>query len=158
QWADAASLELLKALLTDVGRRQLLVIAAYRDNEVDAAHPLWSLVATVEKTGVATPRLQVGPLDPAEVSEWLAVGLESDALRVAPLAKVLRKKTEGNPFFLGQLLLELANRKDVRRSLETGLWQWDADTVAQAAVTNNVVELMRGKVEKLPHRTQDLLG
>src|SRR5262249_30521233 len=62
QWADAASLELLKTLLTDAGRRQLLVIAAYRANEVDPGHSLWSLVAAVEAEGVAIHRLDLGPL------------------------------------------------------------------------------------------------
>ncbi|HRI63447.1 MAG TPA: protein kinase [Polyangium sp.] len=158
QWADAASFELLKTLLTDVGKKNLLIIAAYRDNEVDAGHPLWSLVDALEKADIRTPRVTVGPLDEEAVRVWLGSTLLVDSTRARPLAKALHEKTHGNPFFLGQLLLEIHRRKQVRRNLETGEWEWDQDAVDQAAMTDNVVELMRQKVVELPEATQTLLG
>ena len=158
QWVDPASLELLKTLLTDVGRKNLLVIAAFRDNEVEAGHPLWTLIEAVAKSGIATPRLTVGALDLPSVQMWLAVTLSAEPERVRRLAETLFEKTRGNPFFLGQLLLELYRQKRVRRNLEDGQWQWDQDAVERAAVTDNVVELMRSKVVELPDRTQQLLG
>ncbi|HRI66137.1 MAG TPA: AAA family ATPase, partial [Polyangium sp.] len=158
QWVDPASLEMLKVVLTDVARKNLLVIAAYRDNEVDAAHPLWTLVEAVDKTGIAVSRLSVGPLDENAVSEWLALALALDKQEVAALARVLRARTHGNPFFLGQLLLELHRQKCVHRDGDTGAWAWDQDAVERAAVTDNVVELMQKKVVELPLDTQTLLG
>jgi len=158
QWVDPASLELLKTLLTDVGRKHLLIIAAYRDNEVDPGHPLWKLIEAVEKSGVSTSRISLGPLNEVSVQNWLATALSADPQRVAPLAATLWSKTYGNPFFLGQLLLELYRQKWVRRNLENGNWEWNQDTVARAAVTDNVVELMRRKVVDLPAETQTLLG
>src|SRR5262249_55390418 len=156
QWADAASLELLKVLLTDVGRKKLLVIAAYRDNEVENAHPLWSLIEAVEKSGAAAPRLQIGPLTDVMVRQWMSVTLSTTVERVSPLAHALRRKTEGNPFFLGRLLLELATQKRVWRNLETGAWEWDQGAIEHAALTANVVELIRSKVVELPASTQEL--
>ena len=158
QWVDPASIELLKTLLTDVGRKHFLVIAAYRDNEVDAAHPLWKLVDTVETSGVAVPRLSVGALHENAVRSWLALTLNAEVSRVAPLADSLNHKAKGNPFFLSQLLLELHRQKRVRRNFEDGSWVWDADAVERAEVTGNIVELMRRKVEELPASTQVLLG
>jgi serine/threonine protein kinase len=158
QWVDPASLELLKTLLTDVGRKHLLIIAAYRDNEAEPGHPLWGLVEAVTTSGVRTPRLSVGPLDEASVQRWLAAALSSEPPRVAPLARALWSKTHGNPFYLGQLLLELYRQKRVRRNLEDGAWEWDQDAALRAAVTENVVELMRRKVVELPAETQALLG
>ncbi|APR75806.1 Serine/threonine-protein kinase PknA [Minicystis rosea] len=158
QWVDPASLDLLKTLLTDVSQKHLLVIAAFRDNEVDAGHPLWNLIDAVEKSGVRTPRLTVGPLDEASVQTWLAVALATEPVRVRPLAAALFQKTQGNPFFLGQLLLELHRQKRVHRDLTDGVWHWDQAAVERAAVTDNVVELMRSKVVELPERTQELLG
>jgi predicted ATPase/signal transduction histidine kinase/DNA-binding NarL/FixJ family response regulator len=158
QWVDPASLELLKTLLTDIGRKSLLLIAAYRDNEVDAGHPLWKLIEAVEQSGVSTPRLTVGPMDEGAVGQWLAATLSAPPQRVQPLTSALFRKTQGNPFFLGQLLLELHRRKLLRRNLQDGAWQWDQTAVERAAVTDNVVELMRSKVQELPERTQALLG
>jgi predicted ATPase len=87
QWVDPASLEILKTLLTDVAKKNLLVIAAYRDNEVDAAHPLWSLVEVVEKAGVSVPRLSVGPLDEKSVQEWLSFALSAKTECTSSLAR-----------------------------------------------------------------------
>lgn len=158
QWVDLASLELLKTLLTDPDRKHLLVIAAYRDNEVDPAHPLWKFLGEVEESGVKVPRLTLGPLDEASVQVWLAAALSAEPRGVATLATALSHKTHGNPFFLGQLLLELYRQKRVRRDPNTGAWEWDQDAVERAAVTDNVVELMQRKVVELPAATQSLLG
>lgn len=158
QWSDPASLELLKTLLTDIGCKHLLIIAAYRDNEVGPGHPLWKLVQAVEASGVKAPRLAVGPLDDAAVQAWLAATLSATPARVAPLAAALRKKTDGNPFFLGQLLLELHRQGRVFRDLDHGTWEWEQDAVERAAVTDNVVELMRSKIVELPQETAALLG
>ncbi|WP_437808760.1 AAA family ATPase [Sorangium sp. So ce1078] len=158
QWVDPASLELLKTLLTDVGQKHLLIIAAYRDNEVEQGHPLWRLIEALESSGVKTPRLSVRPLDEASVEEWLGATLSAEPARVRSLAKALWSKTHGNPFFLRQLLLELHAQKLVRRNLEDGAWEWDQDAVERAAVADSVVELMRRKVVELPAGTQALLG
>lgn len=158
QWIDPASLELLKTLLSDVGRQHLLLIAAYRDNEVEPHHPLWGLIDAVEQSGVAMTRLHLGPLEKSAVQTWLAITLSAEAAHVAPLSQVLWSKTQGNPFFLEQLLLALYRKKRVKRNLESGAWEWDQDGVAAAAVTDNVVELMRSQVGDLPARTQSLLG
>ncbi len=158
QWVDPASLELLKSILTSVGRQHLLVIAAYRDNEVEPSHPLWTLVLAIEKSGVQTTRLSVGPLSQTSVQKWLAATLSEDSARIQALAEVLSRKTQGNPFFLGQLLLEFHRQKQLRRDLEDGTWQWEKDAIARAEVTENVAELMRSKVGDLPECTQELLG
>jgi len=158
QWVDPASLELLKVLLTDVGRKHLLVIAAYRDNEVEPSHPLFRLIEELAASGAPVPRLTVGPLDEASVQTWLTLALEAEPERVRSLADALYRKTRGNPFFLGQLLLELHRQKRVWRNLDDGVWQWDQDAVDRAAVTDNVVELMLRQVVELPAGTQDLLG
>jgi len=158
QWIDPASLELLKTLLTDAGKKNLLVIAAYRDNEVEDGHPLWNLVESVKKTGVDTPRITVGLLGERSIQDWLGVALSTSPAQVKPLAAALHTKTQGNPFFLGQLLLELHRQKRIQRNLETGEWEWDQNAVEHAAVTDNVVELMSQKVAELPLSTQVLLG
>lgn len=158
QWVDPATLELLKTLLLDVGRKHLLVIASYRGNEMDASHPLWPSIAVVEKSGVAVVRLELGPLSVMAVAQWLAGMFGQTPNQVRPLSEKLHGKTQGNPFFLTQLLLELQRQRRVFRNLESGVWEWDADGVEQAGVTDNVVDLMTRKLALLPSGTQELLG
>ena len=158
QWADTATLLILETLLTDVQRKQLLVIAAYRDNETPPEHPLWKLVEAVQASGAKVSRMTVGPLSQEQVEEWLSRTLSSDAARVAPLARVLWHKTRGNPFFLEQLLLSLHRQRLVVRDPEGGEWHWDAEELEKAAVTDNVVTLLTDKVRQMPDSAQQILG
>ncbi len=158
QWVDPASVELLKLMLTDPRRSRQLLIFAYRDNEVEAGHPLWSLVNQATQQGMSMARLQVGPLAPAVVAEWMGLTLEMPTESIKPLAELLSRKTAGNPFFLGQLLLSLYQQKQVWRDLETGQWVWDLKALEHAQVTGNVVSLMRQKLDDLASETVEVLG
>ncbi len=158
QWADPASWSTLETILTDGHQKNLLVIGAYRDNETPAGHPLWKLMSRVEESGVSTSQVAVGPLDEAMVRQWLAVALQTAPERTAPLAAALHTKTAGNPFFLGQLLLDQHRQRRVWRDLETGAWAWDLPAIEASGATDNVLELMSGMVRELPPATQSLLG
>lgn len=158
QWADGATLEILKTLLTDAERGELLLIAAYRDNEAPPEHPLWTLVSSVEESGVKVTRMSVRPLPEAHVQAWVARALDSDAARVAPLSRVIGQRTRGNPFFMEQLLLSLHRQGRVVRDVESGAWRWSQEALEQAQVTDNVVALLMDKVLEMPEATQQLLG
>jgi PAS domain S-box-containing protein len=158
QWADTATLLILQTLLTDVERKQLLVICAFRDNETPPEHPLWKLVEAVEKSGTPISRMTVGPLSERQVGEWLSRTLSGGAERVSPLARVLWHKTRGNPFFLEQLLLSLHRQRLILRDPERGEWRWDARELEKAAVTDNVVTLLTDKVRQMPESAQQILG
>ncbi|WP_437978809.1 AAA family ATPase [Sorangium sp. So ce295] len=158
QWADSATLEILRTLLTDAERRDLLVIAAYRDNETPPEHSLWKLVEAVEKSGATVSTMTVSPLSEEQVQAWAARTLRSEAARVAPLSRVLWQKTRGNPFFVEQLLLSLHRQGKVVRDLESGAWRWDQKELEQAQVTDNVVALLTDKLLEMPEATQQLLG
>ncbi len=158
QWIDPASLELLKVLLTDAERRSILLIAVYRDNEIDATHPLWNLADAVVKNGDRVSKQTLRPLEIFEIAQWLSVALCALPEHVAPLATVLWNKTRGNPFFLGQLLLEMYRSKSLLRNLDSGVWIWNSAQIETLAVTDNVVDLMQSKLRDLPEATCSLLG
>ncbi|WP_437733281.1 AAA family ATPase [Sorangium sp. So ce1335] len=158
QWADSATLEILKTLLTDAERRDLLVIAAYRDNEAPPEHPLWKLVESVGEGGATVTRLAVGPLSEEHAQAWAARALSRDPAQVAPLSRALWQKTRGNPFFMEQLLLSWHRQGKVVRDAESGAWRWDQEELEQAQVTDNVVALLTDKVHEMPEATQQLLG
>jgi signal transduction histidine kinase len=158
QWADDATLVILRELLNDVERSDLLVIAAYRDNEAPAEHPLFALADASARSGVPVSRLTVGPLSEEQVTAWLSRALSSEASRVSPLARVLRRRTLGNPFFLEQLLLALHRQGLVCRDPEGGEWRWELAELERASVTDCVVSLLANKVRQMPEEAQQLLG
>ncbi|MGK3959506.1 AAA family ATPase [Sorangium sp. So ce118] len=158
QWADSATLIILQTLLTDVERRSLLVIAAYRDNETPPEHPLWKLVEAVEASEARVSRLTVGPLSEEQVQKWVSRTLESEPRRVEPLARVQWQKTRGNPFFLEQLLLSLHRQDLLVRDAESGAWRWNQADLERAQITDNVVALLTDKVREMPDATQQLMG
>ena len=158
QWADSGTLTILQTLLTDVERSSLLVIAAYRDDEVPPEHPLWKLVEAVADSSATIRRQTIGPLSEAEIQIWLGWTLSRDPSEVVHLASILGHKTHGNPFFLELLLLALHRQRYIVRNTVSGQWTWDIGAIEKAAATDNVVTLLTAKVSELPEATQRLLG
>ncbi|WP_437940098.1 AAA family ATPase [Sorangium sp. So ce341] len=158
QWADSASLTLLRVLLTDPARGHLLVIGAYRDNEVDPQHPLVAAVDGIRAAGALVREICVKPLSQRDVEQLLGDLLGCERDRAAPLAAVVSKRTGGNPFFLTQFLLSIHRDKLVWREPGSGRWCWDLERIDRSVATDNVVDLVALKLRRLAPTTQHVLG
>ncbi len=157
QWADAGSLKLLHVLLAAPGRRHLLILGAYRDSEVHAAHPLSLALVGLCGAGVAVREIALGPLGAPQIAELLEHALSEGAARVASLSEVILEKTQGNPFFVGQFLRSLHAERLIRFDESADAWTWDLGEIAGREVTGNVVEFMAGKLLRLAPATQRAL-
>lgn len=157
QWADPASLRLLGVILGDPETRHLLVVGAYRDSEVDEAHPLPSAIDEVRGAGVPVTELRLSPLDREAVRRFVADALSVGAPLVEPLAALVFDKTRGNPFFLGQFLRALHEARLVRFDAASSSFTWDIEGIRAAKVTDNVVELMIDTLRKLSPGAQQSL-
>jgi len=157
QWADQASLKLLRTLMTDPDPMQLLLVGAYRDNEVNPAHPLMLALAEVDKAGGAVNNVVLAPLSEEDITELVADTLRTETHLVSPLAALLTNKTQGNPFFLIQFFETVHNEGLVWRDAESGQWSWNASGIGRLESTDNVVDLMVRKLRELPDETQNLL-
>ncbi|MBD2628649.1 AAA family ATPase [Trichormus variabilis] len=156
QWADGASLKLMQ-LLMSAGSPGLFLIGAYRDNEVSAVHPLMLTLEEIGKTGVIINRIFLSPLNLDTVTEIIADTLRNQPENVRNLAKLVQIKTEGNPFFINEFLKSLATEQLLKFDIRSLSWQWDLKQIQQRNFTDNVVELMAGKIKNLPENTQELL-
>jgi predicted ATPase/signal transduction histidine kinase len=157
QWADLASLQLLHHLLTHPETPPVLLIGAYRDNEVEPTHPLAQTLEALRKAGARMTELQLAPLGIEEVRQLVADALPgAEATVVEPLSALAREKTGGNPFFLLQLMLTLHQDGLLVRTPE-GSWRWDAEAIRARGYSDNVVDFMAGKLRQLPLETQHLL-
>jgi predicted ATPase len=162
QWADSASLKLIQLLMTEPDSQYLLLIGAYRDNEVSATHPLMLALDTIHQTSAKLTTIILRPLDIGNVSQLVADTLKSETSKVQPLAELVFKKTQGNPFFLTQLLKSLYQEKLLSFDFSPlrgskGGWRWDIKQIQDVDITDNVVELMVNQIQKLATKTQNLL-
>ncbi|HTO63017.1 MAG TPA: AAA family ATPase [Bradyrhizobium sp.] len=157
QWADAATLDLVEDLLTGSDLQHLMLIGAYRDNEVDAAHPLRRKVEAIKNAGAKVEQITLAPLAREHIAHLIADTLRCEPDRAAPLARLIHGKTAGNPFFAVQFLYALAEEGLIRFDHEAGSWCWDLDRIQAKSHTDNVVDLMIGKLTSLPTDTQNAL-
>ncbi|WP_437965928.1 AAA family ATPase [Sorangium sp. So ce260] len=157
QWADAGSLQLLEQLATYAGSEHLLLIGAYRDNEVGPAHPLRLTLAEVRKHGAAVSELVLEPLSATHVGALVAETVHAPEGQAEPLSRLVYEKTGGNPFFVLQFLIALHQEGLITFDAEEGRWRWDIAAIRDKAFTDNVVELMAGKLKRLSGPTRDAL-
>ena len=125
QWLDAATLELIEDLLTRSELQYLMVIGAYRDNEVDATHPLTRKLQTIRQAGAQVQEIRLEPLGRDDLGQLIADALHSESKRVAPLAQLVHDKTDGNPFFVIQFLQTLAEEGLLAYVHDTTRWRWN---------------------------------
>src|SRR5215813_12169114 len=157
QWLDAATLDLLEDLLTQVDVRHLLLIGAYRDNEVDAAHPLMHKLEAIRNAGGRVEQITLAPLAHEHVGQLIADALRCEPGRAAPLTQLVHEKTAGNPFFVIQFLCALAEEHLLAFDHGSSCWTWDLERIREKGYTDNVVDLMVGRFTRLPPETQKAL-
>jgi PAS domain S-box-containing protein len=157
QWLDAATLDLLEDLLTRSELQHLLLIGAYRDNEVNAAHPLMRKLETIKNAGGKIEEITLAPLAQAHLEQLLADALRGEPGLSAPLAQLVQEKTGGNPFFTIQFISSLAEEEMLTFNHDSACWSWDLDRIHAKGYTDNVVDLMIGKLSRLPAQTQAAL-
>jgi PAS domain S-box-containing protein len=157
QWLDAATLSLLEHLITHADVRHLLVVGAYRDNEVGPAHPLMRSLAAVRASGARIHEILLAPLDRNDVGRLIADALHCEPTHAEPLARLVHEKTGGNPFFAIQFFTGLAEDGLLAFDPVTLAWHWDIARIRARSYTDNVVELMAGKLTRLPDETQHAL-
>src|ERR1700686_2045833 len=157
QWLDAATLDLLADLLTQADVQRLLVIGAYRDNEVNSAHPLMRKLDAIRKEGARVQEISLAPLAREDLGRLIADTLSCAPRRAAPLARLVHDKTGGNPFFAIQFISALGEEGLLRFDHDAARWRWELDRLHAKGYTDNVVDLRLGKFTRLPVETQAAL-
>ena len=157
QWADTSSLKLIRRLLGNTETQYLLLIGAYRDNEISTAHPLNLSLQEMEKSKDPIQTIHLSPLGILHVTELIKDTLHTDGLQSEPLADLVYQKTRGNPFFVIQFLRSLYEEKLLRFDHKDGKWKWEINQIRKADFTDNVVDLMVRSIQKLPAKTHQVV-
>jgi PAS domain S-box-containing protein len=157
QWLDAATLDLLQHLVTHPEVRNLLLVVAYRDSEVDSSHPLLRTLDAIRKAGASVQEIGLAPLTREDMGHLITDTLGCTSDDAAPLAQLVHEKTGGNPFFAVQFVSALAEEGLLRFDHDALRWRWELDRLHAKGYTENVVDLMVGKLTRLSARTQTAL-
>jgi PAS domain S-box-containing protein len=157
QWVDPATLQFLARVVSPPTSGALLVIGAYRDNEVGPDHPLRLTLESVRQVGALVQDIVLGPLSRDEIARMVAESVGCGLCEAEPLGRLLHDKTAGNPFFASQFLTTLYEEHLLTFDPAQGAWRWDLDGIRARDFTDNVVELMVGKLKRFPTTTQEAL-
>ncbi|MFN6502003.1 MAG: AAA family ATPase [Nostoc sp. DedQUE01] len=155
QWADSASLKLMQLLMTDAGH--LLIVGAYRDNEIHTAHPLTLTLSEIAKSQATINTITLAPLNQVTVNQLVADTLKCTENLAWTLSVLIYQKTKGNPFFVTQFIKALHQENLIKFNIELNCWQFDIAQVTTQAVTDDVVAFMAFQLQKLPLSTQEAL-
>jgi PAS domain S-box-containing protein len=157
QWLDAATLDLIEHLVTHSEVRHLLLVGAYRDNEVGPAHPLVRTLEAIRKADVNVYEIVLAPLGYDVVGKLVSEGLHCGPECARALARLVYEKTGGNPFFAIQFITGLYEEGLLAFDPVASGWQWDMDRIRAKGYTDNVVDLMVEKLKRLSASTQEAL-
>ncbi|WFU73424.1 AAA family ATPase [Bradyrhizobium sp. CB2312] len=157
QWLDAATLDLLEDLLTHSDIGSLLLIGAYRDNEVDSAHPLMRKLDLIRRAGGAVQDIQLAPLTYSDLEQMISEAFRCEVATASSLVQLVHDKTGGNPFFAIQFLYDLADEGLLSFDHANARWVCDLGRIRNKRYTDNVVDLMVAKLNRLPGEAQETL-
>jgi PAS domain S-box-containing protein len=157
QWLDAATLDLMEDLLSHPDVKDLLLIGAYRDNEVGPAHPLMRKLQALRQAGAVVQNIVLAPLTCYDLEQLIADSLHCEPGHGSALAKLVEEKTAGNPFFAIQFISALFEEGFLIFDHTEGQWHWDLNRIHAKGYTDNVVDLMVEKLNRLPTETQKAL-
>jgi transcriptional regulator with GAF, ATPase, and Fis domain/predicted ATPase len=156
QWLDRASLDLVHNLAVHNEGMHLLLIGAYRQNEVGPAHPLTITLSAIRDAAVVR-EIDVVPLQGEDIYALISDTLHQSQSQIEPLANVVYEKTAGNPFFAKQFLQELAYEGCLFFDTSIGAWKWDLALIQAHRYTENIFDLLAAKLDRLSTNTQQAL-
>ncbi|MGH1396460.1 MAG: trifunctional serine/threonine-protein kinase/ATP-binding protein/sensor histidine kinase [Trichormus sp.] len=135
----------------------LLLIGAYRSNEVPRTHPLYLTIQEITKTETLINYIDIAPLNQNNLNLLISDTLCCPEEVAVPLSQMVFAKTKGNPFFTTQFLTFLHQESMITFNFNLGYWQYNLDKIKELALTNDVVEFMALQIEKLPIMTRNVL-
>jgi len=156
QWADAASLELLARLLTDE-KLSLLVVGAFRDDEIGPVHPLTGALKRLADDGITLPRIELQPLSEVDAAALIVDATGAQADDAEALAALVVRNTEGNPLFVREYLRAMADGGLLRLDRTARRWSWDLASVQARAFTDSALQLMTARLARLDEPVQELV-
>jgi nitrogen-specific signal transduction histidine kinase len=149
QWLDAATLDLIEALLTRGEVEHLMLIGAYRDDGISATHPLKHKLDAIRQTGAIVHDIVLAPLTHDDLTALIEDSLHCKETRAGLLAGFIEEKTAGNPFFVIQLISALAEESLLIFDDHAAQWTWDLHRIRARGLGDNLADLLAERLKRL---------
>jgi len=156
-WADAASLNLIRFIMTDDRIRFLYLILAYRDNEVHPSHPLLHTIAELREAKIPIREIHVDNLTNEDLSRWLSDATNQAEEALGQLSEQIGKKTLGNPFYVQEYLKSLYEGGYLGFDLDSRQWRLDVATAAEQMASDKVVDFLIARMADYDHELRELI-
>lgn len=157
QWADRASLDLLINIMIEASAGYLLLLGAYRNNEVSSTHPLQLTLNEIKKSNATINTITLAPLQKSDIEQLTADTLSCSVETALPLSELVYQKAKGNPFFSRQFLKAVYEEGLITFDENAGYWQYDLEKINALALNDDVIAFMATQLQKLPQETQEIL-
>lgn len=157
QWADLSSLRLISEIFQEDGIDHFMLVLAYRNEDVTAAHPASQTIQEIQSSGTNNREIVLNPLTMNDLSEILANSMNCDASHCQSLAKLTFDKTAGNPFYFSRFVEMLGKEGHISFDPQLSQWTWDLAKITLSDSTDNVIDLMVSKLCDLPQDVVQLV-
>ncbi len=157
QWADSASLELIHMIATRSVQNHFMIIGAFRNNDLSPHHSLTKLIAKLEETSAHIDQISLYGLDLTQTMTLISAALDIPIEETSEIAQVIHTKTDGNPFFIRQILETLISEEALFYNAQKDDWQWELERINALDISSNVVELMLRKLSRINKETTRIL-
>ncbi|MNO27669.1 Serine/threonine-protein kinase PknB [compost metagenome] len=156
QWADYSSLQLVEKLVLGAQLHKILIVCSYRQHEIHEGHPLFGVIAAIEKNHEVT-KIVLNSLTAETVGCLVADTLYTTPLHVHGLAEVIFKRTKGNAFFATEILKDLYRNGYLYFDEAQGGWNWQLQQIIGLPVNDSVVDFLMLKQLELPENVRRIL-
>ncbi|MEV5059323.1 AAA family ATPase [Agrobacterium radiobacter] len=154
QWLDAATLDLINKLTSDAVFRNVLIVVAYRDEDVEKNAMLSGVLEDLSSTRTPSTHIKLEPLQKHELQEMLGKSLSTPPDRIHALAELVGEKTGGNPFFASQFVRQLAAEGSLFFEQSRARWEWNTAAISKKGLTDNVGQLLAMQLNRLPESSR----
>ncbi|MDI3285940.1 AAA family ATPase [Polyangium sp. 15x6] len=156
--ADSDTLSILGDVLAEEGLSHLLVLGAAHEEDTAPARPLGAFLESIVPRGVALQKVLLGPLEPEDVGRIVADVLSVPEPEVAALARLLHRKSRGNPFLVLHVLDALFSEGLVDRDPATNAVRWDERRILEVPIPDDAARFVADRLSKLSPEARRVLG
>ncbi|MEN8905938.1 MAG: AAA family ATPase, partial [Clostridiales bacterium] len=157
QWSDSSSLKLIDTVLQDNKIKNILFIVSYRDDEVDEQHENYELINKLVNSDYVSEKINLEKLNLNDIKEFVKDMMQLSNEDTEILAKISFNKTKGNPFFIKQFFKSIYKNNLIWFDKDSMKWNFDKNSIISHYETENVIQLMEKRIEKLSIKTKKVL-
>ena len=157
QWADGASVSLIQNLAKTEDAQYLMLIGAYRHNEVDKLHPLSLAMEQLRKEGAHYNELFLQPLDKVAINQLVEALIGTAGENTRQLADILIRISQGNPFFINQFLQSLYKQNKITFNYQSAQWEFDPEEIQAVDIPDEALGFTINNMQSLPVEAQQVL-